>query len=421
MNNELTGKLSGVIELLLDASSRINEAKPKKYWYPLSMATYGTDEILEALDSLCSFRTTMWEKTALFEKKFAEYVGSRDGVMVNSGSSADLLLCFTLTNPKWGLVPRDSEVLIPVVTWPTQIWSAMMAGLKVRLVDVDPETLNINMEDMERKIGPETRAVFPVHIMGNPCDMDRITELAQEKNLVVIEDCCEAFGSEWDGVKVGNFGYGASFSFFFSHHITTMEGGMVTCRESGTGDHMRVLRAHGWARNVEGPVDCDTEYDIDPRYRFINWGFNLRPTELQAGFGLRQLLKAPEFAAHREQLAAKFFSFIDSCEFLSRPKVHRKARPSWFALPIVVKPEAPFSRKDLVVFLEEKGVETRPIVTGNLAKQPVREMFDVFREDDYPGADVIHHRGFYLGLSPFHEHYEMDRLLETLSEFFAGF
>ena len=145
LNNESTRKLTGAIELLLESSSRINEVKPRRYWYPLSLATYGVEEIVEALDSLCSFRTTMWEKTLQFERQFATYQNCSDAVMVNSGSSADLLLCFLLTNPCHSFLKPGDEILIPIITWPTQIWSAMMSGLKVRFVDVDPTTLNVDI------------------------------------------------------------------------------------------------------------------------------------------------------------------------------------------------------------------------------------------------------------------------------------
>src|SRR5712692_6935243 len=216
MNNDDSTKLSGAIELLLASSSRINEAKPRRYWYPLSLATYGVEEIVEALDSLCSFRTTMWEKTEEFERRFSEYQGGGHSVMVNSGSSADLLLCFLLTNPFKPLFSKGDEVLIPVLTWPTQIWSAMMAGLRVRLVDVCPDTLNVDLSDLESKITPATRAIFLTHLMGNPCQMDRILAISKKHQLLVLEDCCEALGAEWDGRKVGNFGLGGTFSFFFS-------------------------------------------------------------------------------------------------------------------------------------------------------------------------------------------------------------
>jgi len=417
MNNDDSTKLSGAIELLLASSSRINEAKPRRYWYPLSLATYGVEEIVEALDSLCSFRTTMWEKTEEFERRFSEYQGGGHSVMVNSGSSADLLLCFLLTNPFKPLFSKGDEVLIPVLTWPTQIWSAMMAGLRVRLVDVCPDTLNVDLSDLESKITPATRAIFLTHLMGNPCQMDRILTISKEHRLLVLEDCCEALGAEWDGRKVGNFGLGGTFAFFFSHHITTMEGGMVICRDGEAADQLRVQRAHGWLRNVDSTHFRLPDEVLDSRYTFINWGFNVRPTDVQAGFGLRQLEKLPEFSRRREAFATRFFAFIDQSPFLQRPIVSAKAHPSWFALPLLVNLSAPFSRKELTHYLEEQGVETRPVVAGNLAKHPAAQLFKEFSESTYPGADLIHERGFYLGLSPLQTDDGMDRLMECFQQF----
>ena len=417
LNNESTRKLTGAIELLLESSSRINGAKPRRYWYPLSLASYGVEEIIEALDSLCSFRTTMWEKTLQFERQFATYQDCSDGVMVNSGSSADLLLCFLLTNPYHPLLQTGDEILIPVVTWPTQIWSAMMAGLKVRFVDVDPKTLNIDIVDLEKKITSKTKAIFLVHLMGNPCDMDRIMAIAKAHNLLIIEDCCEALGSEWDGIKVGNFGVAASYSFFFSHHMTTMEGGMIACSNQEVAEQLKILRAHGWVRNVDPTIYDLTSYDVDPRYAFVNWGFNVRPTDVQASFGLHQLQKLPQFNQRRIELANKFFAFVDTELWLTRPQSSSKASPAWFALPLLVAIDAPFTRKEITNYLELKGVETRPIVAGNIAKHPVAKIFPEFNEDIYLGANIIHQQGFYLGLSPFHTDADIEQLIECIQQF----
>ena len=417
LNNESTRKLTGAIELLLESSSRINEAKPRRYWYPLSLASYGVEEIIEALDSLCSFRTTMWEKTLQFECQFAAYQDCSDGVMVNSGSSADLLLCFLLTNPSHPLLQTGDEILIPVVTWPTQIWSAMMAGLKVRFVDVDPKTLNIDIDDLEKKITPKTKAIFLVHLMGNPCDMDRIMAIAKAHNLLIIEDCCEALGAEWNGIKVGNFGIAASYSFFFSHHMTTMEGGMIACSNQEVAEQLKILRAHGWVRNVDSTSYDLNNYDIDHRYAFVNWGFNVRPTDVQASFGLHQLQKLPHFNQRRIELANKFFDFIDAESWLHRPEASPKASPSWFALPLLVASDAPFSRKEITNYLELHGVETRPIVAGNIAKHPVAKVFAEFNEDTYSGADIVHQQGFYLGLSPFHTDEDIAKLIDCIQSF----
>lgn len=421
MNNESSKKLAGVIELLLESSSRINEAKEQRYWYPLSMASYGVEEIIEAIDSLCSFRTTMWEKTGDFERKFSAFQGCSESIMVNSGSSADLLLCFLITNPSAPLVPRGSEILIPALTWPTQVWSAMMAGFKVRLVDVNPNTLTIDPDDLERQITPESKVVFPVHLMGNVCLMDRISTIARAHDLLMFEDCCEALGAEWNGIKVGNFGVGGTFSFFFSHHMTTMEGGMVVCQDAVMANQLRILRAHGWLRNVEIDSQELRDHQLDPRYSFVNWGFNVRPTEIQAAFGLRQLEKLEGFNQRRQMLAERFFAFIDQTPFLSRPEVSPLARPSWFALPLLVRPTAPFSRTEITKYLERNGVETRPIVVGNLTRHPVAALFEELKNSSFPGADQVHNHGFYVGLSPLQSDAMMDRLLHCFEQFFKKY
>jgi CDP-6-deoxy-D-xylo-4-hexulose-3-dehydrase len=417
LNIDLAHRLKGVVEFLIESSSRINEAKPQKYWYPLSMATYGVEEILQALDSMCSFRTSMWEKTREFERQFAQYQGCREAVMVNSGSSADLLLSFLLTSPPERRLKPGDEILVPVVTWPTQIWSPLMAGLKVRFVDVDPATLNVSIEDLERKITPATKAVFLVHVMGNPCDMDRVLAIAKRHGLLVIEDCCESLGSEWDGRKVGNFGVGSAYSFFFSHHMTTMEGGMVVTDDPDVADRLRVLRAHGWLRNVEASHVHLEGYEIDSRYAFVNWGFNVRPTDLQAGFGLEQLKRLPMFTGRRLAQAARFFGFIDGVPCLSRPVASEKASPIWMSLPVMVEESAPFTRDEITAWLEEQGVETRPIIAGNLQRQPVAKLFDCFTDEPFPGADRVHDRGFYVGLSPMTSDETMERLIGKIDEF----
>ncbi|MFI5399070.1 MAG: DegT/DnrJ/EryC1/StrS family aminotransferase [Candidatus Binatia bacterium] len=417
MNLESTLRLREPLQALIDEASRINSYKLQKYWYPLSMATYGVEEILAAVDSMCSFRTTMWERTSQFEDRFASAFGHPEAVMVNSGSSADLLVAFALVNPQGKLLAPGDEILVPSVTWPTQIWAAMMAGLRVRLVDTDPLTLNMDLLDLEAKITGRTRAISLVHLMGNPCDMDRVAALCDKHDLVLVEDCCEALGARFDGRSVGTFGLASTFSFFFSHHITTMEGGMIGCRDQGLSDLFRLLRAHGWARNTKY-LQVEPLAGLDPRYMFLNWGFNVRPTELQAGFGLEQLLRQPEFHRQRLENAHRFREYLLTRSDLMRlMDVHPRAECSWFALPIVLTEHCPFRKSEFLAFLEAHGVETRPVVAGNLALQPVSSVFPDLRDANLPGASVVHDRGFYLGLYPFEARQALDRLVDTFELF----
>lgn len=412
----LTARFGALIDQSLAEHTRANEQSENRYWYPLAMATYGTEEILQALDSLCSFRTTMWEKTRRFEDAFGEKFGG-EAVMVNSGSSADLLVAFGLNSQSGGPLKHGDEILVPAVTWPTQVWSLLMAGYRVRLVDVDPETLNVDLEQLTNAIGPETRAISLVHLMGNPVDMDRLRAICATHDLLLFEDCCESLGAKWGGQYVGTFGLAGTFSFFFSHHITTMEGGMILTKDAEFAERLRLLRAHGWSRNLRNPPPAES--GIDPRYTFLNWGFNVRPTELQSGFGLVQLARFDEFQAHRDRNAAQAVERLqEHADFLHLMHVPAPGTCSWFALPVLVDEQAPFTRDEITGYLERHGVETRPIVTGNIAKHPaVRGFEKVMSFGALPGADAVHERGFYLGLHPVDGTDDLDRVFALLDRF----
>ena len=388
------------------------------YWYPLSRPSFGSEEITEAVESMITYRTTMWDKTRRFEELFSEYVGA-EAVMVNSGSSADLLLVYSMLRSSGGTLDPGDEVLVPAVTWPTHLWSVAMAGLVPVLVDVDPKTLNMDINDLRAKISSRSKAVFPVHLMGNPANLTEIQAISADSGLDVLEDCCESLGAFWNGHHVGSQSYGGTFSFFFSHHICTMEGGMIITSDPETAERLRLLRAHGWARNLKNrshPLLALTkDTALDPRYTFLEWGFNVRPTELQAGFGLHQIRKFPRFKEARNQAFAHIRSNLDDLSnVIHLPEVSPQAEACWFALPIMLKPEAHISRNDVTRKLQALGVETRPIVAGNLAKQPVSRRFSWLRQDALPGANAIHDRGFYIGIhSQFHGE-EIERITKTI-------
>lgn len=410
--------ISTQINSLMEQNSRINQQE-SVFRYPLSVATYGVEEVLGALDSMVTFKTTMWEKTQEFERQFAERFGGGESVMVNSGSSADLLISYAMREPDlFGLVPGD-EVLAPAVTWPTQIWSLVMAGFNVKLVDVDPYTLNMSHEDLARNIGPATKAISLVHLMGNTSDLDEIRQIADSRGLVIVEDSCEALGTKWDGKPVGTFGRASSSSFFFSHHLMTMEGGMVLTQDPELAEHLRLLRAHGWTRNLrEKPAVVD---GIDPRYSFASWGMNVRPTELNAAFGLAQLDKFDHAQKHRMSAAAYCMQRIAPLAPQIRPMtVLPKTECSWFAFPIIVQPSSTVSRDNLVAYLNKHGVETRPIVTGNFSRQPAAKKFSEVRFGDLPGADTVHDQGFYIGLHPTAINEELVRVWDLVEACFSS-
>jgi len=388
----------------------------RKFFYPLAEPTYGEREVFSALNSMTSYSTTMWDKVKEFEKIFGDKYGG-EAIMVNSGSSADLLISFGISEKSGGSLPPGSEILVPSVTWPTHLWSLVMAGFKVKLIDIDPNTLNFDLEHIERNISKDTRGIFIVHLLGNMGDMRGLTKLCKENNLVLMEDCCEALGSKFDGEYAGTFGIASSFSFFFSHHLVTMEGGMILTKDKDFAKRCRLLRAHGWDREVFDPV-VSADSDIDSRYKFVAWGFNLRPTELQAGFGIEQIKKIDQFQEFRDQNAAELEGCINrNSQFLSTMQISNDVRCSWFAFPILVNEKAPFSRKHLANFLDQNGIESRPVVAGNLAKQPATKQFPEITFGALPGADYIHQQGLYIGIHPTTNRNNLKKVVQLLNNY----
>jgi CDP-6-deoxy-D-xylo-4-hexulose-3-dehydrase len=388
----------------------------RKFFYPLAEPTYSESEVISALNSMTSYSTTMWNKTREFEKMFGEKYGG-EAIMVNSGSSADLLISFAVSEKSGGPLPFGSEILVPSVTWPTHLWSLIMAGFKVKLIDIDPETLNFDLEDLKRNITKDTRGIFIVHLLGNMGDMQGLKEICTEKNLVLMEDCCEALGSKFADQPAGTFGLASSFSFFFSHHLVTMEGGMILTNDKEFAKKCRLLRAHGWEREINSSVGVSSD-GIDQRFKFVTWGFNVRPTEIQAGFGIEQIKKMDLFEVARDKNA----EILNDCilrnrKFLSTMKVQEQVKCSWFAFPIIVNKNAPFARLDFANFLDKNGVETRPVVAGNLAKQPAILHYPEISFDVLEGADLIHERGLYIGINPTTELNNLLRVIDLIDSF----
>ncbi|MBI4307249.1 MAG: aminotransferase class V-fold PLP-dependent enzyme [Chloroflexi bacterium] len=368
---------------------------------PLSVPTYGWEEVWEALDSLLTTRVTIGAKVRRFESLFAEYVGVKHAVMVNSGSSANLLAVSVVTSPtlKNAVRPGD-EVITPAVTWATTVYPIVQCGLTPVLVDVGRDTFNIDPAEIEKAISPRTRAIVLVHLLGNPCDMTAIMAIARKHNLLVIEDCCEAHGAEHRGTKVGRFGDLATFSFFFSHHISTIEGGMVVTNRDDYAEVLREMRAFGWVRDAHRKEALARQYpDIDPRFLFVNTGYNVRPTEVQGAFGIHQIKRLEGYIQHRKELANYWNERLSAyAEYLTLANAPEGSRHVWFLYPIMVKPNAPFTRAELAKFLESNGVETRPILAGNMEEQPVMRLINYRKLGDLPAARAIMRHGLCVGI-----------------------
>ncbi|MDP2726798.1 MAG: DegT/DnrJ/EryC1/StrS family aminotransferase, partial [Dehalococcoidia bacterium] len=330
--------IAELIEQHFDALNTPMPFIPGKTRIPLNVPTYSAAEVIEALDSLMSTWVTMGKKVQAFEQMWAEYIGFEYGVMTNSGSSANLLALSAL-----GLQP-GVEVITPALTWATTVFPIAQVGAVPVLVDVDREAYNISPEAIEQAITPRTRAIMPVHLLGNPCDMDAIWRLADRYSLYVIEDACEAHGAEYDGRKVGSFGHLSTFSFFFSHHISTIEGGMVLTNEGDWADRLRSMRAHGWIREMSNKeAIAQANPNVDPRFLFATVGYNMRPTEIGGAFGIHQVPRLEGLVEHRRSLAAYFNDALaEYQDWLMLPKEAPNTRHSYFAYALTVKEGAPF-------------------------------------------------------------------------------
>jgi CDP-6-deoxy-D-xylo-4-hexulose-3-dehydrase len=367
---------------------------------PLQVSPYGWEESNEAIESILTTWVTMGKKVKAFEELFANYLGIKYASMVNSGSSANLLALSILTNPlfKNKLNPGD-EVITPATTWITTIYPIANVNLIPMLVDIDIETLNINTDAIEKAINEKTRAIMPVHLLGNPCDIKRIMEIAEEHDLYVIEDTCEAHGAEIGGRKAGTFGDMATFSFFFSHHITTIEGGMLVTNNEDINEMAKSMRVFGWVRDLKNADEIANKYShLDRRFLFSNIGYNFRPTEIQGAFGMHQIKKLDDYIKIRQE-NAKFWNKTLSQypDFFILHEERPGTKHVWFGFPITIRKEAPFTRNELTTFLESKKIETRPIEVPNAPEQPGMKLINYRVSGSLDNSDYVLKNSFFIG------------------------
>ena len=361
--------------------------------------SFGEEEIEAAVTQMRSTHVTMGKQVRKFEEQCADYFGSDHALMCNSGSSANLLAIAALSNPAWpNHMKAGDEVLVPALSWATTVWPVIQHGLVPVFVDCDLYSFNFDYTQLEAAITEKTKAIMVVHVYGNPCDMGIIMALANRYNLYVIEDTCESMGATYKGQHVGTFGDVGTMSLYYSHHITTFEGGLCF------GDHkiidfMRILRAHGWSRESDFHEEYRKMYpEIDPRFIFINIGYNLRPTEVQAVMGMKQLPKLEGFIDTRRASRNNYLSLFQKySKFFRFQEEQDYAMASWFGFCITLKDGCPFTSKEITSFLQKNGVETRPIIAGNMARHPAMAMYPHRVYGRLENCDTIMQRGFAIG------------------------
>lgn len=392
---------------------------PGKSIIPLISPPYGKEEIIESLDSLISTWVTMGKKVNKFEKLFAKYIGSKYAIMLNSGSSANLLALSILSHPDISKIKSNDEIITPAVTWATTVYPMINIGTIPSFVDVDPNTYTINVEEIKNSISKKTSAIMPVHLLGNSCEMDEIKKISKKNSLSIIEDSCEAHGAEFNRKKVGGFGDIGTFSFFMSHHITTIEGGMIVTDNEKIYELGKSLRAFGWTRELKNKKQIAQKYkNIDSRFLFLNIGYNLRPTEIQGAFGIHQMKKITKFLKIRRQNGDywnKKFNGLEDIFYI--PKSTRNTKHAHFCYPLTIKDEIKFSREDIVKYLQKKKIETRPIMAGNIVEQPSSKKYRYKINGDLENSKRIMKNGFFFGNHQSIGNEEREYIAETILEY----
>ena len=373
-----------------------------KYFYPLIENPYRKSDISEALKVLKSRRLTIGPVTDKFQNSFTKKLGSKFSLMVNSGSSANLLALQCLINPyrKKRLKPGD-EVLIPSLCWSTSLWPIIQSGLKPKFVDIDLDSLNINLNDLKKKISKKTKAILIVHVLGNCVDMSELMRIVKKHNLILIEDTCESLGTKYKNKYLGTFGDFSSFSFYSSHQISSGEGGMICCKNNDDHEIIKSLRAHGWSRGLKNEKKiAAANKHLDSRFIFYNSGFNLRSTDIAASIGLNQFKDIDQFikkrSINRDKILKMFKKKIKMMKYLSFIDANNHVKASWFGIPILLSKK--INRNKFLKKIEKLGVETRPIISGNFLKQPSIKKYKLNKKSNFKNSDIVNNHGFFIGL-----------------------
>ncbi len=379
--------------------------------YPLATATWDDAEYQAIQDVIASGMFTMGAKVQEFEKQFAAYTGSKYCVMVNSGSSANLLMIAALRFRKESPLLAGEEIIVPAVSWSTTYHPLQQYGLKLKFVDVDRDTLNYDIAALAAAVTDKTRAIMIVNLLGNPNDFEAIQAIVAGRNIVVVEDNCESLGAQLNGRQAGTFGVMGTYSAFFSHHISTMEGGMVVTDDEELYHIMLSVRAHGWTRNLPKHNKLTGTKSDDAfveSFKFVLPGYNLRPLEMSGAIGIEQIRKLPGLVSERRRNAAKFQSLMADYPQLRIQK--EIGESSWFGFSMIVEPNAGFSREDVVRVFNEHQIDVRPIVAGNFAKNEVLRWFDYEIHGTLDNADELDRNGLFIG----NHHYELDEQFDLL-------
>lgn len=369
--------------------------------YSLASSTWDDKEYSAIQRVIDSDMFTMGKEVAQYEKDFAEFFGSKYALMVSSGSTANLLMIASLffTKNESLKLKRGDEIIVPAVSWSTTYFPLQQYGLKVKFVDIDINTLNMDLDKLEAAITENTRAILSVNLLGNPNDFHRMQEIVAGRDIFILEDNCESMGATLDGKQAGTFGVIGTYSSFFSHHIATMEGGCVVTDDEELYHILLCIRAHGWTRNLPkfNRVTGEKSDDhFEESFKFVLPGYNVRPLEMSGALGIEQLKKLPKFIEIRRKNAQLFQNLFAKHPYLLIQQ--ETGSSSWFGFSLIIKENAPYNRAGLVKLLSENGIECRPIVTGNFLKnKEVLEHFDYEISGSLEASEYLDEFGLFVG------------------------
>ena len=437
-------------QIILDAvADYIKEKKASKTWeagkdwVQYSGPFFNEDEYVAGISSLLNEWFILGEKGREFELKFAPLLGKKDGILVNSGSSANLLMVSLLKSKRGGALPAGSKFITPVVCFPTTINPLLQNGFKPVFVDVTLPNLNLDLDQVEKLLEEDTnreiKGIIFAHVLGNPPDMDRLMAIVKKYELIYLEDTCDALGSTWDGVPLGTFGDISTCSFFPAHHMTMGEGGFVAVNSAKK--RMALASLRDWGRacycntampgNVMAGTACGCRFgawfkdqpDIifDHRYVFEEIGYNLKPTEMQAAMGLAQLEKLDEMHSRRKHNFKRLYDiFSQYPDYFYLPTMHEKADTSWFGYLVTLKDNTPFTKSALVNHMEAAKIQTRSYFTGNALFHPAYEELAKEYENprtQFPVATKTTLDTFFLGVYPGITDEQLDYIALTVKDF----
>ena len=373
--------------------------------FPLSVTQYDENDVVNLLKTLTKGWPTIGTEVKKVEVKIQKLLKTKNAIMLNSGGSANYLMLYLLQSPyakKQHKLKRGDEILTPAVTWSTTVGPIIQNNFVPVLLDVNLSTYDLNVKLIEKSITKKTKAIMIVHPLGHVCDMEKIIKICKKHKLILLEDTCETIGAKYNNKFAGTFGLFSSISFYQSHHISSVEGGMILTNDNYYADIIRSMRANGWLREVTNKKNkkkiINKYKSIDKSFMFPYIGFNFKPTDMSAALLNNQISKLNNFIKIRTKAAKELIrNLMRYRNYLILPTINKNIKNSWFTFPIVVKKNSKFTKNQLVKYLSKNQIANRPIIAGNIAEQPFLNKFK-FKKTDLSNSEIVMNSGFFIGL-----------------------